>query len=140
MDQRNLYNQILTEHNANPIYKHALPDATHSQEGINASCGDEITLHLKIEGDMIVDGAFEGYGCAISQSSTDIMLDLVIGKTKEEALALCDIFLRMIQGEATEEEMEELDEGIAFSDISHMPARVKCAVLSWHTMKETLAQ
>lgn len=136
--ERNLYNQILTDHNANPIYKQEIPQPTATQEGINPSCGDEITLQLQVEGDVIVDGGFQGYGCAISQASADIMLDLVIGKTKEEALALSEIFLKMIQGNATQEEIEELDEGIAFQDISHMPSRVKCAVLGWHTMKEVL--
>lgn len=138
MEIRNLYNQILTDHNANPIYKQELATPTTTKDGVNPSCGDEITLQLKLEGDKITDGGFQGYGCAISQASADIMLDLVIGKSKEEALALTDIFLKMIQGTATEDEIEELDEGIAFQDISHMPSRVKCAVLGWHTMKTAL--
>lgn len=136
--QRQLYNQILTEHNANPMYKQDVEGATVTEDGLNPTCGDEITLQLKVEGDVIVDGGFQGYGCAISQASADIMLDLVIGKSKEEALAVADIFLRMISGDVSEEELEELDEGIAFQDISTMPARVKCAVLGWHTMKQAL--
>ncbi len=140
MENRNLYNQILTDHNANPIYKQELDSPTTTKEGVNPSCGDEISLQLKMEGNVIEDGGFQGYGCAISQASADIMLDLVIGKTKDEALALTDIFLNMIQGQATEEEIEELDEGIAFQDISHMPSRVKCAVLGWHTMKTALEE
>lgn len=137
-ENRSLYNQILTEHNANPMYKQEVAGATSTQEGLNPTCGDEITLQLKVEEDVIVDGGFQGYGCAISQASADIMLDLVIGKSKEEALRLTEIFLKMIQSEATEEEIEELDEGIAFQDISTMPSRVKCAVLGWHTMKQAL--
>lgn len=136
--ERNLYNQILTDHNANPMYKQELSSPTATQEGVNPSCGDEITLQLQVENGVIVDAGFQGYGCAISQASADIMIDLVMGKTKDEALALTDIFLKMIQGEATPEEIDELDEGIAFQDISHMPSRVKCAVLGWHTMKEAL--
>ena len=84
------------------------------------------------------DGAFVGDGCAISQASADIMLGMIIGKTKEEALKLGDLFFKMIKGEATDEEIEELDEASALKDISHMPARVKCAVLGWHTLDEAL--
>lgn len=138
MEQRNFYNQILTEHNANPFHKERVEEPTHVHDGVNPTCGDEITLELKMVGDTIVEAGFHGDGCAISQASADIMLDLVIGKDREEALALGDTFLRMIQGEATAEEMEELDEAIAFQDISRMPARVKCAVLGWHTIKQVL--
>ena len=79
-----------------------------------------------------------GDGCAVSQASADIMLGMIIGKTKEEALKLGDLFFKMIKGEATDEEIEELDEASALKDISHMPARVKCAVLGWHTLDEAL--
>ncbi|MBQ1721237.1 MAG: SUF system NifU family Fe-S cluster assembly protein, partial [Lachnospiraceae bacterium] len=84
----------------------------------------------------IVDGGYTGDGCAISQASADMMLDLIIGKSKEEALRLSDIFLRMIKGSITEEEHAELEEAGILQDVSHMPARVKCAVLGWHTMDE----
>lgn len=83
---------------------------------------------------MIEDGAYTGDGCAISQASADMMLDLIIGKSEEEARHLADIFFRMIKGEANDEEIEELEEAGALKDVSHMPARVKCAVLSWHTV------
>ena len=89
---------------------------------------------------MITDGAFSGDGCAISQASCDMMLDLVIGKSVDEAKRLSEIFLRMIKGEVTDEEKEELEEAGILSDISHMPARVKCAVLGWHTMEEMLSE
>lgn len=85
-----------------------------------------------------MDGSFVGSGCAISQASADIMLELIIGKKKEEALHLADLFLQMIKGTIKEEDLEELEEAIALQDISHMPARVKCAVLGWHTMEEML--
>ncbi|MCR5669059.1 MAG: SUF system NifU family Fe-S cluster assembly protein [Lachnospiraceae bacterium] len=132
------YNEILTEHNQNPFHKHELEGANFSLEGINPSCGDDIVLNLKVEDDKIVDGAYVGDGCAISQASADMMLDLVIGRSKEEALRLTDIFLRMIKGEITEEEKNELEEASILQDISHMPARVKCAVLGWHTLEEML--
>lgn len=138
MENRTFYNEVLTEHNARPAHKRALAGECFSLEGVNPSCGDDITLSLRVEDGVIVDGAFEGDGCAISQASADIMLDLVIGRTKEEALRLSDVFRRMIQGAASEAEIEELEEAGALRDVSHMPARVKCAVLGWHTLDEIL--
>ena len=138
MANRTFYNEILTDHNMRPMHKHDLPDANMVLEGVNPSCGDDIFLKLKVENDEIVDGSFVGSGCAISQASADIMLELIIGKKKEEALYLADLFLQMIKGTIKEEDLEELEEAIALQDISHMPARVKCAVLGWHTMEEML--
>ncbi len=136
MENRTFYNEVLTEHNVHPAHKHPISDANLSLEGVNPSCGDDIILNLKVEDDVITGGAFDGDGCAISQASADMMLDLIIGKKKDEALRLTDIFLRMIQGNATEEEIEELEEAGALQGISHMPARVKCAVLPWRTMDQ----
>ena len=79
-----------------------------------------------------------GDGCAISQASADIMLGMIVGKQKDAALKLGETFLKMIQGEATEEEIDSLEEASALRDIAHMPARVKCAVLGWRTLKEAL--
>lgn len=138
MQTNSFYNEILTEHNLRPDFRRDLPGADIVLDGVNPSCGDEIQLKLKTEGDVIVDGAFLGDGCAISQASVDIMLGMIIGKRKEEALRLADIFMRMIRGEASEEEIDSLEEASALRDISHMPARVKCAMLGWRTMKEAL--
>ena len=138
MADRTFYNEILTEHNIRPEFKHDLPDADIVLEGVNPSCGDDIWLKLKLEGDTICDGAFVGDGCAISQASADIMLGMVIGKKKEEAIQMGEIFMKMIRGEATDEEIDSLEEASALRDIAHMPARVKCAVLGWRTLKEAL--
>ena len=138
MESRSFYNTILTEHNLHPLHKQVLKDANLALEGVNPSCGDDIVLQLKVEDGKITDGAFAGSGCAVSQASADMMIDLIIGKTKEEALKLSDIFLKMIHDEATPEEIEQLEEASSLQDISHMPARVKCAVLGWHTMEEML--
>ena len=140
MSNNTFYNEILTEHNIHPTHKHEIEGANFTLEGVNPSCGDDIILSLKVEDDVITDGAYVGDGCAVSQASADMMLDLVIGRTKEEALRLSDIFLRMIKGEITEEEHEELEEAGILQDVSHMPARVKCAVLGWHTMEEMLRE
>lgn len=138
MPSNTFYNEILTDHNLHPEHKHDLPDANLVLEGVNPSCGDDIWLKLKVEDGRITDGAFVGDGCAISQASADMMLDLIIGKSEEEAMKLAEIFLRMIKGEVTDEEMDQLEEASVLKDISHMPARVKCAVLGWHTMEEML--
>ena len=159
MPSNTFYNEILTDHNLHPGHKHDLPDANLVLEGVNPSCGDDIWLKLKVEDGRITDGAFVGDdillklkvedgiiregsfvgdGCAVSQASADMMLDLIIGKSEEEAMKLAEIFLRMIKGEVTDEEMDQLEEASVLKDISHMPARVKCAVLGWHTMEEML--
>ncbi len=136
--QNTFYREIINDHNLRPAHKYLLPEADLELRGVNPSCGDDITLRLRVRDGLIEDGAFTGDGCAISQASADIMLDLLIGRTEEEALRLADLFLRMIRGEASEEEIEELKEAGALVDISHMPARVKCAVLAWHTAQRML--
>ena len=115
MESRNFYNEILTDHNLHPVHKEDIPDANLVLEGLNPSCGDHIWLKLKVEDGIIKDGGFVGDGCAISQASADIMLDLIIGKSEEEARHLADLFLRMIKGEAGENEIEELEEAGAWS-------------------------
>ena len=139
MENRTFYNEVLTEHNIRPVHKVKLMQPTVTKRGVNPSCGDDITLELVVdENGIIVDGGYTGDGCAISQASADIMLELVIGKTKEEALKLKDTFLRMIKEKITDEELETLEEAAALQDISHMPSRVKCAVLGWRTLEESL--
>ena len=136
--QNSFYREIINDHNLNPSHKHDLPEADMELRGVNPSCGDDITLRLKVENGIITDGAYTGTGCAISQASADMMLDLVIGKTADEAQHLADVFFRMIKGGASEEEIEELEEAGALIDVSHMPARVKCAVLGWHTLEKMI--
>lgn len=140
MQSNTFYNELLTDHNLHPAHKKKLEDANLVLEGVNPSCGDDIILELKEENGVIVDGAFVGSGCAISQASVDMMLDLIIGRSKEDALKLADLFSRMIKGEATGDELESLEEAMSLEDISKMPARVKCAVLGWHTMEDLLGE
>ncbi len=139
MENRTFYNEILTEHNIRPMHKTKMINPQKSLRGVNPSCGDDITLQLNVSEDGIIeDGAFFGDGCAISQASTDMMLELIIGKTVEESLALKDTFLKMIKDKVTDEELEMLEEAGSLQDISHMPSRVKCAVLGWRTLEEIL--
>ena len=139
MDTKELYKEILNEHNINPSHKVNMENPSFCLEGVNPSCGDQITLQMKLDDSGVIeDISFIGSGCAISQASADMMADLLIGKTKEEALSLADIFDRMIKGSVSQEELESLDEASALQDIAHMPARVKCAMLGWRTMKQML--
>ena len=109
-----LYTEVIGEHSRSPENKGELAAATVRERGHNPSCGDEITLELQIEGDIIKDAAFTGVGCAISQASTDIMIDLMRGKTVEEAQRLAQLFTSMIKREVTDDAaLEELDEAIA---------------------------
>ena len=130
-----LYTEVIGEHSRSPENKGELASANVRERGHNPSCGDEITLSLEIADGIIKDGAFSGVGCAISQASTDIMIDLMRGKTVEEAHRLAQLFTSMIKREVTD---EELDEAVALKNISNMPARVKCAVLAWHTLENIL--
>ncbi|MFV0341376.1 MAG: Fe-S cluster assembly sulfur transfer protein SufU [Anaerocolumna sp.] len=141
MQIENIYSEILKEHTNASRNKHHIEHPTLVQKGINPSCGDEIELELTVENDRITDAGFTGCGCAISQASTSIMIDLIKGKSVEDALKLSDLFMGMIKKEITsEEELESLEDAIALKDISHMPARVKCAVLSWHTLSESIVK
>ena len=134
-----VYTEVLGEHSRNPDHKHKLSCDTCQMKGKNPSCGDEITIELQVEGGVVKEAAFTGVGCAISQASTDIMAELIRGKSVEDARRLANKFISMIKGELVDEdELEELDEALALKNVAHMPARVKCAVLAWHTLDDAL--
>ena len=140
VDMNQLYSDIILEHNQNQMNKRALDKFTLQEHGHNPSCGDDITLQADIEGGVVKDAAYTGHGCAISQASADMMIDLIKGKSVKEALRLVNLFLDMIKREVTDDdELEELEDAISLKNISNMPARVKCAVLAWHTLKEALS-
>ena len=141
MDIKDIYTQMILEESRNTDNKHVLEGATDIEKGHNPSCGDEITLQLKIKDNIIEDASFVGVGCAISQASTSMMIDLVRGKSLEEAQLLVKTFIGMIKKEITDEaELDILEDTKAFENISNMPARVKCAVLAWHTLDEIIKQ
>ena len=134
-----VYNDLIMEHSMNSYNKKKLESCDFCQKGHNPNCGDEIELQVKLDGDKIADMAFTGHGCAISQSSTSIMIDVLRGKTIEEAKKIIETFINMIKREPqTEEDLKKLDEAIAFKNIANMPARVKCALLAWHTLEDLL--
>lgn len=140
-DLTDVYNELIMEHSMNSYNKKKLDNATSSEIGHNPNCGDEITLEIKLDGNVIEDMAFSGHGCAISQSSTSIMIDTLKGKTIEEAKEIIKTFIGMIKREITdEEELKKLEDAIAFKNVANMPARVKCALLAWHTIENMLEQ
>lgn len=138
-DLTDVYNDLIMEHSMNSYNKKQLENPDYEEKGHNPNCGDEITLELKLDGNKIKDLAFLGHGCAISQSSTSIMIDTLKGKTIDEAKEIIKTFIEMIKREITDEkELEKLEDAIAFRNIANMPARVKCALLAWHTMEDML--
>lgn len=138
-DLTQVYNELIMEHSMNSYNKKKLEKPSYSEIGHNPNCGDEITLELKLNGDTIEDMAFSGHGCAISQASTSIMIDTLKGKTVQEAKDIIKTFIEMIKRETTsEEELEKLEDAICFKNVSNMPARVKCALLAWHTLEDIL--
>lgn len=139
MDLNSIYTELIMDHSTSKHNKRKLENPDINEKGHNPSCGDEITLELKLKDNIIEDLAFTGQGCAISQASTSIMIDLIKGKSVEEALKLTETFIGMIKREINnDEELYVLEDAMAFKNISNMPARVKCAVLAWHTLKEAL--
>ena len=134
-----IYNDLIMEHSMNSYNKKKLEHPTCSELGHNPNCGDEIELEVKLSGNIIEDMAFTGHGCAISQASTSIMIDVLKGKTVQEAKEIVKTFIDMIKRETKDEkELEKLEDAIAFKNISNMPARVKCALLAWHTIEDIL--
>ena len=138
-DLTDVYNELIMEHSMNSYNKKKLQHSDFCEIGHNPNCGDEITLEIKMNGNVIEDMAFSGHGCAISQASTSIMIDTLKGKTIEEAKEIIKTFIEMIKRETkTEEELQKLEDAIAFKNIANMPARVKCALLAWHTVEDIL--
>lgn len=142
MPNEGVYSPALMEHVAHPDYNYELEDATFSHEGVNPSCGDDLTLHVRLADDGTIDEAsWTGKGCAVSMASADMMAELVEGKTVADARDACELFARMIRGEETDPAvLAQLDDAADLISISHMPARVKCAELAWRTLDEMLSK
>ncbi len=134
-----IYNDLIMEHSMNSYNKKGMEGCDLCEKGHNPNCGDEIEIFVKLNGDTIEDMSFQGHGCAISQASTSIMIDTLRGKTVKEAKEIIETFIGMIKREITDEkELKKLEDAIAFKNVSNMPARVKCALLAWHTMEDIL--
>jgi nitrogen fixation NifU-like protein len=132
---RELYQEVILDHNKSPRNYRVMENATQHVDGYNPLCGDHYTIYLKMNGDVIEDVSFTGAGCAISKASASVMSSILKGKTREAAEELFGEFHRLVtRGSANEEDLETLGKLAAFSGVSEFPARVKCASLPWHTM------
>ena len=136
---RELYQEVILDHNKHPRNFRVMESPTRSVEGYNPLCGDHYTIYLKLDDGRIRDVTFQGAGCAISKASASVMSQVVKGKTLEEAGELFEEFHRLVTGgTASEPDLERLGRLAAFAGVSEFPARVKCASLAWHTMKAAL--
>jgi nitrogen fixation NifU-like protein len=134
-----LYQQVILDHNKKPRNFHKLETANRSAEGYNPLCGDQLTVYMQLEDETVRDISFEGSGCAISKAAASMMTQSIKGKSKEEAEKLFNEFHGMVTGELDEAEMpNDLGRLTIFSGVRDFPARVKCASLSWHTMRAAL--
>ena len=141
MEGLDIYNELLMEHAYSKRNKKELDNYDYCSLGHNPNCGDEIKIEVKLSDDKqtIKDMSFSGHGCAISQASTSIMIDTLKGKSISEAKEIIEIYLKMIRREEiTKEESKRLGDANIFKNISNMPARVKCALLAWHTLDNML--
>ena len=135
-DLRDLYQEVILDHNKRPRNRRPLEDATHRAHGHNPLCGDQVFVQVRIGDGRIVDVAFEGDGCAISTASASLMTEVLKGRSEEEARKLHEAFHRLVTtGEADEAALGKL---VALSGVVEYPARVKCASLAWHTMLAAL--
>ena len=137
-DLRELYQQVILDHNKNPRNFRELPDANRRVEGYNPLCGDHYTIFIGLDGEVIREVTFTGSGCAISKASASVMSSTVKGKTKDEADRLFESFHRLVTGEGGGLDAADLGRLAAFSGVSEFPARVKCATLAWHTLRSAL--
>jgi nitrogen fixation NifU-like protein len=133
-----LYQNVILEHNRSPRNYRAMDDAARKAEGHNPMCGDQLTVWVRMGGDVIDDVSFRGAGCAISRASASLMTAAVKGKTRLEAEALFERFRQLVTGTLPASEAETLGKLAVFSGVSAFPVRVKCASLSWHTLKAAL--
>jgi nitrogen fixation NifU-like protein len=137
-DLRDLYQEVILDHNKSPRNYYKIDHPDHQAEGFNPLCGDHVYVYLKMDGDKIAEISFQGSGCAISKSSASMMTSMLKGKTKKEAEELFNKFHSAVMEETSEEELEKLGKLAVFSGVREFPTRVKCASLSWHTMLNAL--
>jgi nitrogen fixation protein NifU and related proteins len=138
-----MYQQIILDHYKRPQHRGLPAEYDAEVHHVNPTCGDEVTMRVRVADGLIADLGWEGEGCSISQASTSVMSDLVVGKPVTDALALQQKFLDLMQSrgtaELTADDEDELDDAVAFEGVSKYPARVKCALLGWMAMKSAVA-
>lgn len=140
MELNSLYQEVILDHYKRPHHK-GLAVGDIQVHHINPSCGDEITLSLKLDGDKVESITWDGVGCSISQASVSIMSDLLIGKSRAEAESILDTFVAMMQSKGADLGNEDiLEDGVALAGVSKYPARIKCALLGWMAYKDAVTQ
>jgi len=136
-----LYQEIILDHYRSPHHVGLREPFDVEVHHVNPTCGDEVTVRVKVDDGQVVDVSYQGQGCSISQASTSVMTDLVIGRPVPEALGKAEAFLELMQSRGSVEPDEDvLEDGIAFAGVSRYPARVKCALLGWMAWKDATAQ
>ena len=138
MNLEKLYQQTILEYSNRKDLKREMDSPTYIERGHNPNCGDDLTLEIKLNSDNIIeDAAFLGNGCAISSASTAMLIDLIKGKSIEEAKEKTDIFFKMMgqKEKLNSDEMKKLGDAVLMEYVANMPARIKCATLSWHSLK-----
>ena len=140
-----LYQEIILDHYKNPHHKGLRDPFEAEVHHVNPTCGDEVTLRVHVaegpDGMQVEDVSYDALGCSISQASASVLTDLVIGKPVDEAIAIHEEFLTLMQGKGqVVPDEERLEDGIAFAGVAKFPARVKCALLSWMAWKDATAQ
>ena len=141
MNLESMYQEIILDHYKNP-HGRGLRDPFDAESfQVNPTCGDEVTLRVKVDDGKVADVSYEGQGCSISQASTSVLTDLVVGHTLEEAFTTMDAFVELMQGKGKIEPDEDvLEDGVAFAGVAKYPARVKCALLGWMAFKDAVAR
>ena len=141
MSVEQLYQEIILDHYREKHHAGLREPFGAEVHHVNPSCGDEVTLRVSLDGNSIADVSYEGEGCSISQASTSVMTDLVIGREVAESMALFEEFRQMMEGQGrVEPDEDRLEDGIAFAGVAQFPARVKCAMLGWSALRDALAR
>ena len=138
-DLTDLYQEVVLDHSKRPRNFGPLPEETHRAEGLNPLCGDRITVHARVEGGVLSDIRFEGSGCAISRASASVMTGLVKGKSPAEIDAMFQAFHRLVTEGPRPGEEEAIGKLAVFAGVHEFPARVKCASLAWHALRQALS-
>lgn len=140
MDLKDLYRDVIVDHNRNPRNFGKLEPADAHAEGHNPLCGDRLTLYVNLDGDRIRDVKFEGSGCAISVASASLLTEAIKGKSRDEVKALFDDVHALLTRHDAAADPAKLGKLAALSGVREFPARVKCASLCWHTLNAALAR
>ena len=141
MQLESMYQEIILDHYRNPHHKGLREPYDAEAHHVNPTCGDEVTVRVRVADGVVQDVSYEGSGCSISQASESVMTDLVIGRPVPEAMKAADAFLELMQGKGQVEPDEDvLEDAVAFAGVAKYPARVKCALLGWMAWKDATAR